>query len=175
MKHIGEKALLAVLVFVAALIPQFVDAATGANTTVQLEVLWWAVSITATWSFDFWSTTASTSAQTITWAFTDYFTVEDLKSAYSGYYTTLQLSGDLVWSGSNTISSGNVYASVTTTGVTLITGTANPRVVVADAMLSFQALNSAVTFIKRDPAANGRQHPMDQRGAGKQIGGWFSS
>ncbi|USN54496.1 MAG: hypothetical protein H6765_08270 [Candidatus Peribacteria bacterium] len=131
-----------------------VNAATGVDTQVQVELLEGTISIYATGNFDFGSYTVSTSNQTVTGAFTDYFSVEDLKGADSGYYTTLQMSGDLAGPGGATIPDANVSASVASTGVVTITGGVNPRVEVAAGLLSFSALDSATTFIKRDTAAN---------------------
>jgi hypothetical protein len=133
----------------------FADASTGkVNTTVEVEILPGDVCIGATGAFDFGDYTVSSSLQTVTGAFTDYFWVDDLKGADSGYYTTLQLSGDLVGPGGATIPAANVFTNVTTTGTTLVTGSANANVVVADGLAAWSALDSAQTFIKRDTGTN---------------------
>ena len=137
------------------LFTSFAAAATGKVTTdVQVEILPGDVCIGSTGSFDFGTYTVSSTTQTVTGAFTDYFRVEDLKGNDSGYYTTLQLSGNLIGTGGATISSGSVFAQVTTTGTTLMTGNANPRVEVAGGMLAWNALDLAVTFIQRETASN---------------------
>ena len=155
MTKLLNKVLVLGFVLAAGMVSSFVDAsATGANTTVQVEILPGDICIAATGSFDFGDYTVTSAIQTVTGAFTDFFTVDDLKGTDSGYYTTLQLSGNLAGSGTNSISSGNVYAQVGSTGTTLLSGQANANVQVATGMLSFSALNNAVTFIKRDTATN---------------------
>ncbi|HMT01355.1 MAG TPA: hypothetical protein PKC14_03435, partial [Candidatus Absconditabacterales bacterium] len=69
-----------------------------------------------------------------------------------GYYTTLQSTN--LTGPNGPIAASNVAVKVTSTGTVLLTGAANPRVVVADTLVAYQALNSPVTFIKRDTAAN---------------------
>lgn len=131
------------------------DGSTGTiNTEVQVEIIGGDVCIFATWSFDFGTYTVSSTDQTVTGAFTDYFSVEDLKGSDSGYYTTLQLSGDLTGPGGATIGSGNVSAAVPSTGTDLITGTANALVEIPASLLNYSTLDTARTYIKRDPAAN---------------------
>jgi hypothetical protein len=67
------------------------------------------VCIGYTGGFDFGTYTSSAEAQTVSGSFADDLWVEDLKGADTGYYTTLQLSGDLVMSGTtNTIPAANV-------------------------------------------------------------------
>ena len=124
------------------------------NTTVEVEILPGDICIGSTGSFDFGNYTASGGNQTVTGAFTDYFWVDDLRGADSGYYTTLELSGDLAGPGGATIPAANVSAKVAGTGADLITGVANTRVDLPSSLLSYSALNSAVTFLKRDTAAN---------------------
>lgn len=124
------------------------------NTDVYLSVLWGNVTIGTTGAFNFGSFTVSSSVVTTGKQFTgnDYFWVDDMKGADSGYYTTIQ-STDLT--GTNwTILASNISMKVDAVTTTLITGTANANVVVANGLLSYSPLNSAVTFIKRDTAAN---------------------
>lgn len=124
------------------------------STTVQVVLSGGSVSIASTWSFTFGTYTVSATTQTVTGAFTDPFTVDDLKGANSGYYTTLQLSGNLVGSNGGTISATNVSTRVASTTVTVVTWTSNPRVVVANGLTSYSSLDTARTFIKRDAATN---------------------
>ena len=65
------------------------------------------VCIGSSGTFDFGSYMVSSSLQTVTGAFVGnggYFFVDDLKGADSGYYTTVQISGDLVGPNSAVIS-----------------------------------------------------------------------
>jgi len=48
-------------------------------------------------------------------SFSDPFWVEDLKGADTGYYTTVQLSGDMDGPGASTIPAANVFMSVAST------------------------------------------------------------
>lgn len=126
------------------------------SVTVEVEVIPGDICIGTTGSFDFGTLTSSASAQSVTGAFTDEFWVEDLKGDDAGYYTTLQLSGDLQ-SGTNTIDASNVLAKTASTGpgaIVLMNGTANSNVEVDAVMATFQSLDGAVTFIKRDTGAN---------------------
>ncbi len=152
-KHMFKKSLGA-LALVAGVTTVVGFASAQLNTIVEVELLPGTVSIFSTGAFDFGNYTVSSSAQTVTGAFTSYFSVEDLKGNNSGYYTTVQMSGNLVGPGGATINDENVAMSTTTTGVTVITGTTNPRVVVHNGMIAFQSLDAARTLIKRDTAAN---------------------
>lgn len=124
------------------------------STDVYLSILGGNVTIWATGSFDFGSFTVA-STETVTGKqFTgdDYFRVDDMKGADSGYYTTLSVT-DL--SGANwIIPAANVSVKVDTVNTTLVNGTANTNVVVSSTLLSYTPIDGAVTFIKRDTAAN---------------------
>ena len=124
------------------------------NTTVSIDILPGDICIGSTGSFDFGDYTVSASNQTVTGVFTDYFWVEDLRGEDSGYYTTLQLSGNLVGPGGASIAATNASVKVTGTSSVTISGTANANVNLPAGLTSYTALNSAVTFIKRDTAAN---------------------
>lgn len=127
------------------------------DTTVQVTIDPGDICIGSTGSFDFGTYSVTSTAQTVTGAFTNEFWVEDLKGADSGYYTTLQLSGDLVGPGGATIADSAVSvktAAVGSAGITTMAGTANTRVVVDAGMTAYQALDAARTYIKRDTAAN---------------------
>ncbi len=124
------------------------------STDVYLSILWGNVTIGQTGSLDFGTLTVASTETTLQKQFTgaSYFWVEDMKGADSGYYTTLQVT-DLT--GTNgTISAANVSTKVDSTSTELITGTANSNVVVSSTLLNYTPLNSAITFIKRDNAAN---------------------
>lgn len=127
------------------------------DVTVQVEIQAGDICIGTTGTFDFGTYTSSASAQTVEGSFTDEFYVEDLNGGFSGYYTTLQLSGDLADGSGNTIAASNVSVKTPATGagaITTMAGTANTRVVVDAGMAAYQTLDSARTLIKRDPAAN---------------------
>lgn len=129
-------------------------AASSSSTTVQVVLSGWNISISSTGSFALGTFTVSSSSQTVSWSFTDPFTVDDLKGADNGYYTTLQLSWGLVGPNSATIAAANVSAKVSSDTVTTVSWTTNSRVVVASGLLSFSSLDTARTFIKRDTASN---------------------
>jgi len=127
------------------------------NTTVQVTIDPGDICIGSTGSFDFGNYTVSSSAQTVNGAFTDEFWVEDLKGADAGYYTTLQLSADLSGPGGATIPRSNVSVKTANTGsagVTTMAGTANTNVVIDAGMASYQSLDNARTYIKRDTGTN---------------------
>ena len=124
------------------------------STDVYLSIVGGNVTIGSTGSFDFGTFPVSSTESNVESQFTgdDYFWVDDMKGANSGFYTTLSVS-DL--SGANgTIPAANISAKVDGTGTTLINGTANPNVVVADSLISYTPLDGTVTFIKRDSAEN---------------------
>lgn len=140
------------------------------STEVSVEVIAGDICIWTTWSLDLGQITSSATATTVNGTFADEFWVEDLKGADSGYYTTLQLSGDLVDGAGNSISASNVSvqtATVGSAGITLMNGGANTRVEVDAGMASYATLDSARTFIKRDNAAN--SGIVGQYGAFPQI------
>lgn len=125
------------------------------TTTVSVTVTWGNLCIGSSGTFNFGTYTVSSSSQTVTGAFTTgYFFVDDLKGANSGYYTTVQMSGNLVGTGWEVISGQNVYMQTASTGVTLLAWRANSRVYVHTGMLTYQALNVARQLIKRDTANN---------------------
>ena len=130
--------------------------AQAANTTVNMQITAWTVTYGAPAALTFATTlTTSFSAQTLAQDFTgttNYFWVQDLKGADSGYNTTLQMSGNLVaWS--NVITGSNVsFKSVGS--IVTVSGTANSNVVFDAATTAYQALNTSRTFIKRNAAAN---------------------
>ena len=131
--------------------------AQAVNTTVNLSVTAGTVTPASTGTFSF-GAFAVAGTQTVTgkqFTGTDYFSVTDLKGAFSGWYTTIQVS-DLTGT-AGTISSGNIALKVVSTGAVLITGTANSNVVVgatSGTLLNYNAINTAITFLKRDPATN---------------------
>lgn len=143
--------LVAALVFLGS---YFTVTKAQVNTDVYLSILWGNVTIGATGSFNFGSFPVSTTAVITGKQFTgtDYFWVEDMKWADSGYYTTIAATA---LTGNNwTIPATNIAMKVTTVTTSLINGTANGNVVVSNSLLSYTPINSAVTFIKRDAAVN---------------------
>lgn len=136
------------------------DTGTQCNTTtlVEVEILPGNLCIGSTWSFDFGNYTVSNSAQTVSGTVSDPFYVDDLRWSNSWYYTTVQLSWDLLqswWSGS--IPAANLFmktAAVGSGGITTITGYVNPRVEIEWWMIAFQSLDVARELIIRDPALN---------------------
>lgn len=124
------------------------------STDVYLTILGGNVTIGTTGSFDFGSFPVGSTNTNVEKQFTgsDYFWVDDMKGADAGYYTTLQVT-DLT--GTNgTIAAANISTKVSSVTTSLINGTANANVVVSNTLLNYTPLNSAVTFIKRDTAAN---------------------
>ncbi|MDD3262833.1 MAG: hypothetical protein PHR61_03220 [Candidatus Absconditabacteria bacterium] len=124
------------------------------STDVYLTILGGNVTIGTTGAFDFGSFPVSSTENLVEKQFTgdDYFRVDDMKGADEGYYTTLQVT-DL--SGANgSIPATNISTKVDSTSTTLINGTDNANVVVADGLLNYTPLNTAITFIKRDTGAN---------------------
>lgn len=84
------------------------------------------------------------------------FYVSDMKWAQSGYYTTIQVT-DLTGSingDTKTIPAANVEFKAWAGAPTLITGNTNSDVVFDSNVSSYHAINSVVTYIKRD-ANNG--------------------
>lgn len=121
---------------------------------MDVEILPGDICIGNTGSFDFGQYTVSSTSQTQTGVFTEDFWVEDLKGADTGYYTTLQLGGNMTGPGSATIPAANVSVRVPNTTVTLMAGSANAGVVLPAGLTTFTALNSAVTFLGRVNGAN---------------------
>lgn len=124
------------------------------STDVYLSIIGGNVTIGSTGSFDFGAFPVASIDTNVEQQFTgdDYFRVDDMKGANSGYYTTLQVS-DL--SGANgVIPAANISAKVDSVNTTLVNGSANTNVVVANGLLSYTPLDGAITFIKRDSAEN---------------------
>ncbi len=90
-------------------------------------------------------------AQTWFTSTSGYFQVIDSNWADSGYYTTLQIT-NLSWS---TTSLSNTWIARQSTGIVLLSGTANTGVTLWSAFASYSPATWTVTFIKRDPAVNG--------------------
>ena len=125
-------------------------------TTVTLTISGGNVTIWSTGYFDFGAFTVQANPQTIDKQFTgteETFFVEDLAGVDSGYYTTLSVTALTGINGS--IPAANVFARTDTLSTTLITGTTNTGVVIASGFTTYQSLATPITFIKRDPAANG--------------------
>lgn len=123
----------AALVFVAWNSSQAACLGTGSscfeNTTVQVSILPGDICIGSTGAFNFGSYAVTSSAQTKTGTFaTNAFWIDDLKWSNTGYYTTLQLSGNLTGPGTATIAASSVSVKVPATAANLITGSANANV-----------------------------------------------
>jgi hypothetical protein len=88
--------------------------------------------------------------QNIEKQFGDYIWVYDLKWIDSGYYTTLSVTN--LTGLTSFISSGNI--AIRATGLTLMSWTTNPRVVLASGLDNYVSFTWVITFIKRDTAAN---------------------
>ena len=82
---------------------------------MEVEILPGDICIGTTGSFDFGQYMALNTGQTQNGSFSDPFWVEDLKGADTGYYTTVQLSGDMDGPGAATIPAANLFMSVATT------------------------------------------------------------
>lgn len=130
----------------------------ASNTIVNMEITRGTVTISSPSSFTFsTSLTLSYDAQTLEQEFTggaNNFVVLDMKGSDTGYSTTLQLSGAMTTVNANTVAATNVYFKSSSGNVNLLSGTANPRVVIDANTASFQALDTAKTFIYRNNAAN---------------------
>ena len=154
---------LAVLAGVVTAGASFVDAGTaclwsGSNcstpTTVTVAIKPGDICIGSEGAFNFGNYNVSTSSQTVNGTFATPFWVEDLKGADAWYYTTVQMSGNLQGSGTNSIASSNISMRANG-GITTMAGTANTSVVVNSAVAgAYQPLNNPVTLIKRDNAVN---------------------
>lgn len=132
---------------------------TNCNTTTQVQVtiLPGTVCIGSTGNFNFGNYVVSSAVQTVNWAFTSPFYVDDLKGADSWYYTTVQINAPLAGPGWATIPAANVYMKTAATGnpgITTMAGTANTRVIIHAGMASYQSLNTARQLINRNTAAN---------------------
>ncbi|MFA7284445.1 MAG: hypothetical protein WC004_01320 [Candidatus Absconditabacterales bacterium] len=102
-------------------------------------------------SFAFGAHTVSASSQVITGTFTEYFRVDDLKLAYSGYYTTVQMSGHLIGTGGEAISGSNVYMKTPSLNPDFLDGYTLSGVTIHTGMSSFQSLDTARQLILRNP------------------------
>ena len=141
----------------------FVSAGTGClaggttcntNTTVTVNITPGDVCIGNEGNFHFGNFTISSSSQTVNGTFANPFWVDDLKGDNGWYYTTVQMSGNLAWSGSSSIPAANVSMRANG-GITTMAGSTNANVVVDSAVAgAYQTLNNPVTLIKRDAWAN---------------------
>ncbi len=138
------------------------------TTNVSIHLSWGNLCIWSPSSFTFDSVTVSSSDQVAEKQFTGTFGnddwwwyVDDQRGADSGYYTTIQLSGDLTNGWWGVISGSNLSIKskrTTTTDVWLnpASGSVNTRVLLSGAMVSpsYAALDLPVGFIYRNTAAN---------------------
>lgn len=129
----------------------------AATATIAMQITGGTVYINAPAEF-FFTSTVSTSfaAQSLVQEFSgvnNYFVVQDMRGADSGWNTTLQLSGALTtWEYS--IPAWNVEFKASSTGVILMSWEANPRVMMDSNTALYQSLNTARTFMYRASAAN---------------------
>jgi hypothetical protein len=128
------------------------------HTNVTLDLLGVDVTIGAPTDVTFPAVTANVTVvpTEIALSGTDYFWLDDLLGANSGYNTTVQMA-DLTTSGSGTIALANVAIQIPAASVTLMAGSANPRVLYSPVLnTGYQAFSSsaALTFVYRDNANN---------------------
>ena len=106
-----------------------------------------AISSQTWWSIT-WLQTTNTGQ--ISERISDYFQVIDEKGAASWYYTTLGLT-NMLGTGGAMITTGMIQRKGS--GLTLLSWTINPQVVLSTGVTSYQFATGIVTFIKRDPSA----------------------
>ena len=142
------------VIFVSTLMPALLQ---GATTTVTAQINNGTVTIGGPTSLAFSTPlTVSFSSQSFEQEFTgtsNYFRVQDMKWLDSWYNTTLQIAGNLT-TGAYSIASGNVSFKVTSTTPVLMSGTANPRVLIDSNTSAYQPLHVARTYIYRSAALN---------------------
>lgn len=130
-----------------------VGSAMAATTSVSVGVTAGSVGIAAPATISFPGTTVSNTVQTLDIS-AGQFTVEDLKGATAGYYTTVSIT-DLT-SGGNTIAKANVSVNVASGTVTLVAGNANAAVTVptgaGTAGAGYVSMTGATTLIQRSTA-----------------------
>ncbi len=149
----------AVVVSVLAILVQNISPMTNAiDTTVDLTITAGAISVGSAGTFSLGSTIVSNTVQSVNNTFTpgNEFFVQDLKGSNTGYYTTLQIS-TMTWvATAATIPAANISLSVSTNATTLMTGTANTRVLAnsGNTLTTPTALSAPITFIERKDGAN---------------------
>jgi hypothetical protein len=111
----------------------------------------WDYCIASPSSLTFPQFTTEWYAQTWFTSSSGYFELIDSNGADSGYYTTLQVT-DLSWT---TTSLSNTWIARQSTGIILLSGTANTGVTLWSAFTSYSVASGTVTYIKRDSAPNG--------------------
>lgn len=122
----------------------------SSNFPLSLYVTPWEITygISDTW-LNFWSVTVSWAFQEIERQFEDYFWVQDLKAADSGYYTTV-------------VSAGLVWPLMTITWIYMKADNINPELLLGVAwnvfintgLLNYKSISGSVTYIYRDNALN---------------------
>lgn len=163
MKKLFGLGLFALLAVAALFVGPAANASTGClqwgtcsvTTQVSVTLTGGTICIWSSGVFDFGTYTVSSLSQTVTGAFVGaqgYFFVDDQKGANPGYYTTLQMSGNLVGTGGQFISWSNVY--VQAGSPELLAWVANPRVYTHWDVSSYASLWAARQFINRDSANN---------------------
>lgn len=152
MKKLLKKAIMPTLVAAVAVLA--VSSSTNAqqSTDVYLTITGGSVTISGATTFNFGTFTVSDTVVTQDKQFTgaaEVFSVRDTKGVDAGYYTTLSVT-NLSGSAANFIPASNVYIKADT--VTKLDGTDNANVVVN--IPTYTALDTPVTFLKRDTAVN---------------------
>lgn len=120
------------------------------DVPVTLQIMPWVIryGISDTW-LNFWSISVSWVVQEIERQFEDYFRVQDLKAADSGYYTTV-------------VSAGLAWPLMTITWIYMKAWNIYPElllgvvwnVVIGTNLLNYQSIYNNVTYIRRDNAPN---------------------
>ncbi len=134
------------------------NAQSTTGTDVYLTLTGGDLTIEATGSIDMGVLPVSTVATPVEYTFSgttsEHFVVQDLKWAFSGYYTTIQAS-NLTDGVGNSIPASNVSLRVDPLNILLLAGSANSNVAFGPSVsTTFTLIDSAITFIKRDPATN---------------------
>lgn len=102
--------------------------------------------------FGQWPTSVSNHVETAN--FSDHFWVQDMKGADAGYYTTVQLSGNLQWPGNEFIPAANLEMRVVGDPATL-DWSPNTRVQTDTGIKgNWVSMETARDFIRRDNATN---------------------
>ncbi len=110
----------------------------------------WDFCIAGPSNISFQQITTESYAQTWFTSSSGYFQLIDSSGADSWYYTTLQITS-LSWT---MTSLTNTWIARQSTGIVLLSWTANTWVILWSAFSSYSIATGTVTFIKRDPAPN---------------------
>lgn len=119
------------------------------ETQLQLEIMWWWLTIGNPANYNFGSVWVSVEDQIITWQFSDYFWLEDLEARDSWYFTTIQCNGlkSLNW---NTLT----WIYFKKNNLTKILWSENPRVQIQSVFSDYYLINQPVIYFYRNQATN---------------------